>query len=41
MLESAGELLLVDVLKVSLAMSLKIASLAVMVAAKDENADRF
>jgi len=39
--QGIGELLLVDALKISLAMSRKIASLAVMVDAKDENAHRF
>jgi GNAT superfamily N-acetyltransferase len=36
-----GELLLIDALKVSLAMSRKIASVAVIVDAKNENAHRF
>jgi GNAT superfamily N-acetyltransferase len=39
--QGIGELLLADALKVSLVMSRKIASLAVIVDAKDENAHRF
>ena len=39
--QGIGELLLIDALKVSLAMSKKIASLAVVVEAKDEYAARF
>jgi predicted GNAT family N-acyltransferase len=39
--QGVGELLLIDALKVSLAMSRKIASVAVIVDAKDENAHRF
>jgi predicted GNAT family N-acyltransferase len=39
--QGIGELLLIDALKVSLIMSRKIGSVAVLVDAKDENAHRF